>query len=290
MMEFIKDIHEAKMLRDDKNARVLTYTDCCERLYLSLLCLEMMRHYPKYNAFVKRYAATTTNKNNYNIFRMFSTDVHNFIYFVVGDEDALDKLKDPKAAKLLRNKTHLSTMALNRYLSQLANNTEPKGVSKLFIKLESELNIKDPGYKNIRRLVTNMQGVSNIERNNFTTRLLYAVRAKLRSSDLISDFEKFVNDKGLETKDVKDNEPTISVPDLVPNTLGLQYYRLLVGAGNIMQAKRFLDAVQSKQSIPTTFVNGYLPIIKMVDDIVAGGPTYLQALRVLHQRAKKQRK
>lgn len=170
MMEFIKDIHEAKMLRDDKNARVLTYTDCCERLYLSLLCLEMMRHYPKYNAFVKRYAATTTNKNNYNIFRMFSTDVHNFIYFVVGDEDALDKLKDPKAAKLLRTKTHLSTMALNRYLSQLANNTEPKGVSKLFIKLESELNIKDPGYKNIRRLVTNIQGVSNIERSNFTTR------------------------------------------------------------------------------------------------------------------------
>jgi|TARA_R110000851_G_scaffold327296_1_gene496636 hypothetical protein len=287
---FIKDIHEARMLRDDKNARVLTYTDCCERLYLSLLCLEMMRHYPKYNTFVKTYAKTTTNKNNYNIFRMFSTDVHNFIYFVVGDDDAMDKLKDPGAAKLIRTKTQLSTMALNRYLSQLAHNTEPTGVSQLFIKVERELNIKNSEYKSIRRLVTNIQGVSNIERGTFTTRLLYAVRAKLRASDLISDFEKFVKDKGLETKDVKDNEPTVSVPDLVPTTLGLQYYRLLVGPGKIMQAKRFLDAVQAKQSVPNTFVDGYLPIIKMIDDIVGAGPTYVQNLRVLAQRAKKHRK
>ena len=57
-----------------------------------------------------------------------------------------------------------------------------------------------------------------------------------------------------------------------------------------MQAKRFLDVAQAGQSIPNTFVNGYMPIIKMVDDIVSSGPTYVQALRVLHQRAKKQRK
>ena len=43
-------------------------------------------------------------------------------------------------------------------------------------------------------------------------------------------------------------------------------------------------------NIPNTFLNGYMPIIKMVDDIVSAGPTYVQNLRVLHQRAKKQRK
>tara|TARA_Y200000002_G_C22665465_1_gene657795 strand:+ start:1169 stop:2116 length:948 start_codon:yes stop_codon:yes gene_type:complete len=287
---FIKDIHEARMLRDEKNARVLTYTDCCERLYLSLLCLELMRHYPKYSNFVKRYATTTTNKNNYNIFRMFSTDVHNFIYYIVGDDEALDKLKDPAAAKILRDKTHLSAMGLNRYLTQLAFNTEPKGVSELFIKLERELNIKNSDYKSIRRLVTNIQTVTKIERETFTTRLLFAVRAKLRSSDLISEFEKFVKDKGLETKGVKDPEPTVSVPDLASSTGALQYYRLLVGSGNLMQAKRFLDVAQAGQSIPSTFVNGYMPIIKMVDDVVAAGPTYVQALRVLHNRAKKARR
>ena len=291
MMEFIKqEVYEARMLRDENNARVLTYTDCCERLYLSLLCLELMRHYPKYSSIVKSYAARTTNKNNYSMFRMFSTDLHNFIYMVTGDDDAMDKLKDPKAAKIIRAKTTLPTNALNRYLSQLANNTQPSSVSELFIKLERNLQIKNSEYKSIRRLITNIQTVSTIERQTFTTRLVFAVRAKLRSSDLISDFEKFVKDKELETKGVKDNEPTVSVPDLVPTTLGLQYYRLLVGPGKIMQAKRFLDAVQAKQSVPNTFVDGYLPIIKMIDDIVGAGPTYVQNLRVLAQRAKKHRK
>jgi hypothetical protein len=291
MMEFLKEeIYEARMLRDDGNARLLTYTDCCQRLYLVLLCLELMRHFPKYSDVVKRYAGNTTDRNNYNIFRMFSTDLHNFMYFVNGDDSAMDKLKDPEAAKTLRSKTRLPIMAINRYLIQLSNNSQPSSPSDLFIKLETALNIKNTDYKNIRRLITNMKSLSKIERESSTTKLLFAVRAKLRSSDIISDFEKFVKDKGLETRDVKDNEPTVSTPDLGSGVGALQFYRLLVGAGNLMQAKRFLDLAQSRQSIPSTFLDGYMPIIKMVDDIVSSGPTYVQALRVLHQRAKKQRK
>tara|TARA_B110000444_G_scaffold248489_1_gene272416 strand:- start:347 stop:1219 length:873 start_codon:yes stop_codon:yes gene_type:complete len=290
-MEFLKEeIYEARMLRDDGNARLLTYTDCCQRLYLVLLCLELMRHFPKYSDVVKRYAGNTTDRNNYNIFRMFSTDLHNFMYFVNGDDSAMDKLKDPEAAKTLRSKTRLPIMAINRYLIQLSNNSQPSSPSDLFIKLETALNIKNTDYKNIRRLITNMKSLSKIERESSTTKLLFAVRAKLRSSDIISDFEKFVKDKGLETRDVKDNEPTVSTSDLGSGVGALQFYRLLVGAGNLMQAKRFLDLAQSRQSIPSTFLDGYMPIIKMVDDIVSSGPTYVQALRVLHQRAKKQRK
>jgi|TARA_B110000263_G_C15297170_1_gene506121 hypothetical protein len=289
---FIKNIHEARMLRDEKNARVLTYTDCCERLYLSLLCLELMRHYPKYSSIVRRYATTTTNKNNYSMFRMFSTDLHNFIYYVDGDEEALDKLKDPDAAKALRTKIHLPTNALNRYLSQLSHNTEPTSVSELFLKLERELQIRSSDYKSIRRLVTNIKTVSIIERQTFTTRLLFAVRAKLRSSDLISDFEKFVKDKNLETKGVKDTEPTISVVDknLASSRAALQYYRLLVGSNNAVAAKRFLDLANAGRSIPSTFLAGYMPIITMIDDMVTAGPEFVQALKVLHNRAKKRRK
>ena len=291
MMEFLKEeIYEARMLRDDNNARVLTYTDCCQRLYLILLCLELMRHFPKYSNIVKRYASNTTNRNNYNIFRMFSTDLHNFIYFVNGDEDAMDKLKDPEAAKAIRSKTRLPIMAINRYLTQLSFNAEPTSPSELFIKLEGALNIKNTDYKNIRRLITNVKSLTSIERENSTTKLLFAVRAKLRSSDIISDFEKFVKERGLETRDVKDNEPTVSTPDLGAGQSALQFYRLLVGTGNLMAAKRFLDLAQSGNSIPSTFLKGYMPIIKMVDDIVSAGPTYVQNLRVLHNRAKKARK
>ena len=36
---------------------------------------------------------------------MYSTDLYNFVYFVTGDEEAINKLKDPKSAMEMRNKS-----------------------------------------------------------------------------------------------------------------------------------------------------------------------------------------
>ena len=67
----------------------------------------------------------------------------------------------------------------------------------------------------------------------------------------------------------------------------LALYKYLVGSENVVYAKRFVDLVKDGQSVPSSVVKGYSPIIKMIDDIVKGGPTYLNQLRALHQRAKK---
>ena len=37
-------------------------------------------------------------------------------------------------------------------------------------------------------------------------------------------------------------------------------------------------------------VSAYFPLIKMIDDIIKAGPAYVEQLKVLHQRAQKQRK
>ena len=64
-------------------------------------------------------------------------------------------------------------------------------------------------------------------------------------------------------------------------------YRLIVGAENIMKCKNFLEFAKKEKTIPSSFVEGYLPVLKMVDDIVTAGPGYVQMLKVLHNRAKK---
>ena len=43
-LEFLEEIYEARMTRNSMDQRQLTYTDCCERLYLSLLVLEVLRN------------------------------------------------------------------------------------------------------------------------------------------------------------------------------------------------------------------------------------------------------
>ena len=54
--------------------------------------------------------------------------------------------------------------------------------------------------------------------------------------------------------------------------------------------KKFMDQAQSGQAIPAAAVQAYMPIIKLVDNIVKAGPGYAQMLRQLENRAKRDRK
>jgi hypothetical protein len=153
-MDFIKDLHEARMTKDDGSSQKLTYTDCCQRLYLILLVLETMRQFPEFRLSVQNYAKKTAGFELYKYYRIMGTDLYNFIYFVVGDDSAQNKLKDPDAAKRLKKETSVQIRDLNRYINQLAQGKEPLLVASLFINLEKSLKITNSDYKEIRRFVT----------------------------------------------------------------------------------------------------------------------------------------
>src|SRR6056300_1897237 len=97
-MDFIKGLQEARLTRNSSNQRRLTYDDCKERAYLLLLMMQTMRYYRKYRDDAGRYAKKTVMYRDYTRFRVDSTDLYNFFYFITGDEDALGKLKDPGSA------------------------------------------------------------------------------------------------------------------------------------------------------------------------------------------------
>ena len=289
-MHFIEEIHEARMTRDASNARVLTYTDCCERLFLSLLIVELLRRFPKYSSSVADYAGRTTRYTNFNSFKAGGTDLYNFMYFVTGPEEAQNKLKNPGAAKEMRKRTYFSTMQVSGYLTTISYGNEPTNAFNILLSAEQSLNITNSDYKNLRRTINNFNNLSTTEKKKTVTRLLYATRAKLRSSDIIDDLEKLAVDGNFETGLVKDNEPTISLPDMPIDTKGTVNYKFLVGTKNLMQAQRFINLASKGASVPGNFVAGYMPIIKMVHDIVRAGPAFINQLRVLHKRAQKNAK
>ena len=286
-MEFIKNLEEARLTRNSDNLKSLTYTDCCERAFLILLILEIMKNYSGYRSMATRYANKTLEKSDYSQFRAFNTDLYNFVHFIIGDESALEKLKDPKSAKLMRDKVTLPVFLLNRYLRSLDNSGIVQNTAQFFIKIETALKITNSDYKAIRRNVVNYNSLSVRDKKTTVTKLLYSARAKLRSSDIIDDFSKLVADRNLESEKVKDTEQQISVPDLVPTAQKLAYYRLLVGSENIIKLKKFLEFAKNDSAIPANFVEGYIPIIKIVDDIITGGPMYVRLLQQIHKNAKK---
>ena len=287
-MDFIQDLYEARLTRNDQNLRVLTYTDCCERLYLSLLILELLRKFPTSSPAARRYAQDSGKYAGFDMFRMAGTDLYNFIYFVNGDEKALNKLKDPGAAAQMRRRTTLPTMAVNRYLAKLANGSDIRDSAQILINVENSLSISNQEYKQVRRNITNLSSLSTALVKKTVTRLVIAARAKLRTSDIIDDLEKLTVLKDLETSTVIDTEPTVSVADIPTDALSdVANYKFLVGNSNLVMARKVVQLATQGVSIPGSFVKGYLPIIKIVHDIVRAGPAYINQLRVLHKRAQK---
>ncbi len=288
-LDFLHDIYEARMTRNSEDQRILTYTDCVERTYLSLLILLLLAQFPTYRQSASQYARMT-KRTNYKQFRMYSTDLHNFVYFVTGDDAAMDKLKDAKAAKVMRQRSNFPTLAFNRFLSELSSGMNPTSALQLFMTIESGLNIRNTDYKTMRREILDYSNLTGREKRMTVTRLLHATRAKLRSSDIIENLEKLAADRNLETGAVPDNEPKISVPDVNTQGKDLALYRYLVGGKNIVQLKRFIDLALSGKSIPGSVVQAYLPAIKLIDDIVKAGPSFVSVLKALQSRAKSTKK
>ena len=284
---FLRDLQESRMTKDNGNAKKLTYTDCGERMYLTLLALETMRQYPDFKAYVQRYAKKTAGFEQYKMYRIMGTDLYNFTYFLVGDSGAQDKLKDPESAKRMRASTKLPTSAINRYINAVAQGKTPVQLNNMFQAIESALKVSNSDYKSIRRNLMNFARLTKAEKRLISTRLIYAVRAKLRSSDIIEDFEKFAAIKNLEKASVIDPEPTISTPDLSTTGAQLALYRYLVGDRNLALTKKFLEQAKDGKAASANMVAAYLPAIKMIDDIVKGGPAMVQQLRAVHKRAKK---
>jgi hypothetical protein len=284
-MQFLQELEEARMTRNDQNMKVLTYADCCERLYLTLLVLDLLKNFPNASATVRDYARKSLDLT-YERFKISGTDLYNFIYFVTGDDRALGKLKDPGAAKRSRAITSLPISSVKTFLRQLNSGTGAPS-TQLFIKLENVLNIINTDYKGIRRSIGNWDTLNTNAKKATTTKLLYAVRAKLRSSDIIDDFEKFASQRDLESERVPDNEPVFSKPDISAASRDYVFYRYLVGTENIMLVKGFLQLAAEGKPIPSQMVKAYLPAIKALDDIVRAGPSYISMFRSIQNRAKK---
>ena len=95
-------------------------------------------------------------------------------------------------------------------------------------------------------------------------------------------------DRDLEAKRVIDPEPTISKPDLMPTTdPSYVFYRLIAKPQNLILIKAFLEHIRDGKPIPSNQVRAYAPVAKLMDDIVRAGPSYINMLKSIHNRAKK---
>lgn len=274
--EFITELFESRITRDSNNMKKLSYTDCCERFYLMLLAMELLRNFKETNNDIIKYAKKTKSYNDFKNFQTNSTDLHNFIYFIIGDEKVLQKLKDHQKAIIDQKERSFPLMAVNRYLRQLSSGSKPTHIYNLFTSIEDGLKIKNNEYKSIRRDVLSIKKSSLSQIKTSITKLIHASRSKLKSSDLINHLERISILKDLESISAKDNKIT---------GRNLLYISDMVGSSNVYLALDFLDRMEKGQAIPSNVMKAFRPAIRLLMDIIRGGPAYITALKSLQRQA-----
>lgn len=185
MMQFIKELKEARMILNQKDMR-MSYTDACENLYLCILTLEFLSRIKQTQDLAKRYADSTTNYYNYSEFRANGTDMANLIYFVNTDPKNVAKIFNSEDAGKLRESTHLPLMALNGYLTSM-NNPNNRDIYFL-MRIETALRVTHGGSKEIRRLLS-YRNPQQSDVNLTANRILNEFRTKMPTYDLMSDLE-----------------------------------------------------------------------------------------------------
>lgn len=288
--EFLHDLQESRMTRGRNNQKELTYNDCKERAYLILLMLHAMRFYRTHRNTAATYAKKTVIFRDYRNFRLDSTDLYNLIYFITGDDTALGKLKDPGAASKERKNVLLSVGVLNGFLRRIADNDKPNNSDMQALeRIERDLKINNTDYKQIRRRIGVLDTDNADQRRTTITRLIFAARAKLSDSDVIAQFSAFVALKGLEDTSKTSPEDQASVPDNV-DLADVRNYKLILPSNRLPYVAKFLESAKAGRTIVGTFVQAYLPLLVMLDDIIQAGPAYIEQLKQLHNRAKNNRK
>ena len=275
---FLQYVSEARVVRRQSDLQRYTFQEITERIYLSFLTLTLLRNFAQTQGFVKQYATDTLAYGSFDRVRSTSNDLHNMMAVVAGDPEITKKLANKNAAMALRQRQTVPVLAIRRYLRDFRNSYS------FLTSLETALGITNADYKNLRRAISDYAQLDTRRKKATTTRLLQALKAKLSGTDLQRKAQEFADKQKLELDNVIDAERTVPGAEMTPDEM--TGYRVLVGASNVRRAKIAADMVKQGKAVPAPVMQAYVPVIKMVDDIVKGGYTFVKLLQTIHDRAR----
>ena len=281
---FLKYVVEGRIVRRPGDLQRYTFQEICEKIYLSFLSISLLKNFSQTANWVKSYSRETITYGDFDKVRYSANDLHNMLAVVDGDSAITQKLSDKNAALALRQRLSLPTLAVKRYLRMLNSDYE------FLASLERSLQIKSTDYKNLRLAIASFNTLDGRRKKVAVTRLLQAVRAKLSGTDIARKVEEFSKKQKFELDNVVDAEVEMDADKTELSGAELNAYRILVGPSNVRRAKMAVDMAKDGKGLPSNIVSAYLPIMKMVDDIIGGGYTFVKLVQSIHERAKKARR
>lgn len=205
---FIREnCNESKMFRNNYLNQI-TLRDTVDSVFLNLLTLYLLSKEFETRPFAQEYATRTMSFANFATPRVGGTDLYQGLHIILyptGSTASLLKASEQNSA--LAAQLHTNAKLVKDFLRGISSGTLDRTTAiRIMYRLEGQMGIDISNYKSLRRLITDWENISTVQRQLCVTRLLQYYRLRGRRSELLPVLETLAQNKNMELTDVGNAE------------------------------------------------------------------------------------
>jgi hypothetical protein len=211
-LEFIDtELCESRLYRTTRNFTKFNGKDVADLLYLNTLAAFMMTKDTAQQEYATAYISKTTQYGNYTLFRTHATDLYLLAYHVSHPKNKTIDLADSLISDRFLEGLNFDYRDHWKFLREVitVSNESSGRATSFFYRLEQQLKISNPRFKQLRRLILDWANLKYIQQQMVVATLAHELRKKGIGSELLSPINTM-----LKYRDYRVSDETTDVPGL----------------------------------------------------------------------------
>lgn len=211
-LQFIdKELCESRLYRTTQNFTKFNGRDIADLLYLNTLAAYMMTKDEAQRSYALGYLNKTTQYGNYTLFRTHATDLYLVAYQVSHPKNKTVDLQDSLISDRFLDGLNFDHRDHWKFLRDVTADSASVGgrATSFFYRLERQLKISNPRFKQMRRLILDWANLKYMQRQMVVATLAHEFRKKGLGSELLNPINTM-----LKYRDYRVSDETNDVPGL----------------------------------------------------------------------------
>lgn len=211
-LEFIDtELCESRLYRTTRNFAKFNGRDIADLLYLNTLAAFMMTKDAAQQEYALGYLSKTTQYGNYTLFRTHATDLYLLAYQVSHPKNKTVDLQDSLISDRFLDGLTFDYRDHWRFLREVIRSSDGSvsRATSYFYRLEQQLKISRPRFKQMRRLILDWNSLKYIQKQLVVATLAHEFRKKGLGSELLGSLNTM-----LKYRDFRVSDETEELPGL----------------------------------------------------------------------------
>ena len=210
-LEFIDtELCESRLYRTTRNFSKFNGRDIADLLYLNTLAAYMMTKDAVQQEYAIGYLSKTTQYGNYALFRTHAPDLYLLAYQVAHPKNKTVDLEDSLISDRFLDGLTFDHRDHWRFLREVTANRGSSGrATSYFYRLEQQLKINRPRFKQLRRLILDWGNLKYIQRQMVVATLAHEFKKKGIGSELLAPINTMLKYRDFRVSDETEELPSL---------------------------------------------------------------------------------